>query len=80
MTDDNSPYHLWQTSPGGGWTNWAPLGCGHYGATELVVAQNNDGRLEVFDRQKDGKVFHIWQLPGTEAGNPNDAWSCFLQL
>lgn len=80
VTDHGSPYHLFQTSPGGAWTNWESLGCGGYSATALAVAQNSDGRLEVFDRNADGNVFHIWQLPGAEIGSPNDPWSCFTQL
>jgi hypothetical protein len=59
---NGSVVHIWQTLPGGGWSEWASLGSG-YGP--IAVGQNADGRLEVFSWDGHGTVRHIWQtVPG----------------
>ena len=74
-TDDNL-WHRWETSANapeswGGWTrmsghSFLPVGGGVILIGVLVtgdpaVAVNNDGRLEVFVRGQDGKLFHVAQ-------------------
>jgi hypothetical protein len=57
---------LWHASqqPQGGWSSWAPLESSkQWGLREPVVAQNRDGRLEVFTQGSDHAVWHIWQQP-----------------
>jgi hypothetical protein len=61
-------YHLWQVSPGGGWSSWTPLG-GYIGP-DPSLGQNQDGRLEVFaignNVLGNSDVTHDWQdSPGT---------------
>ncbi|MFF3919527.1 hypothetical protein ACFYZB_40115, partial [Streptomyces sp. NPDC001852] len=61
-------WHLWQTVPNNGWSNWAGLG-GYLmdGDPPVVMAgepsvfQNEDGRLEVFARGTDGAMWHVYQ-------------------
>src|SRR5215210_7196619 len=60
---DDSVWHIWQTSPNGGWGLWESLQEG--ALRNLAVGQNQDGRLEVFGTASDDSVWHIWQLePG----------------
>jgi hypothetical protein len=61
--------HIWQTSPGGGFSGWAT-----YGGTTSTrwpdVALNKDGRLEVFTAGVgDRALYHAWQ------NAPNSGWS-----
>jgi hypothetical protein len=56
--------HRWQLSTaGGGWSPWTSLGKppGDRSFTQVVAAQNGDGRLEVFTVADDGQVWHRWQ-------------------
>ena len=53
---DNSVWHIWQTSPGGGWSQWESFGGW---ADQLAVARNRDGRLELFVRGSDGAMQHL---------------------
>src|SRR5437868_5342697 len=53
-------WHIWQTAPNNGWSNWQPLGGGVVGAP--VAIENADRRLEVFVRGTDWKLWHIWQI------------------
>ncbi|HEX2685575.1 MAG TPA: hypothetical protein VHN14_03115, partial [Kofleriaceae bacterium] len=64
-------YHIWQVVPGGAWTGWASLGGW---IDELSIAQNQDGRLEVFARGSDGALYHIWQVA------PGGAWTGWVSL
>lgn len=59
-THDHAMWHIWQTAPSNGWSQWAPLGGSIQGAP--VVARNADGRLEVFAKGTDLQLWHIWQL------------------
>jgi hypothetical protein len=67
---DGAVWHLWQTSPGGAWSDWDTLG-GQPGAGP-AVGQNADGRLEVFveDNVPAGAhaAWHRWQV------SPGGAW------
>jgi hypothetical protein len=55
-------WHTWQRGPGLGWAPWIPLGRPP-GAepSSMVVASNDDGRLEVFVVTTAGMVWHSWQ-------------------
>jgi predicted acylesterase/phospholipase RssA len=63
----NDLWHIWQTSPGGMWSDWGGLG-GAFGS-DVAVARNADGRLEVFAKMADQKPIHIWQM------SPGGIWS-----
>ncbi|MFN2466219.1 MAG: CAP domain-containing protein [Candidatus Dormibacteria bacterium] len=61
---DNQLWHIWQTSPSGGWGGWYPLGGNIAG--DPNAGRNGDGRLEVFATAADGSVVHTWQFaPGS---------------
>jgi hypothetical protein len=72
-------WHTWQTAPGGGWSAWESLG-GNPGG--IAVAQNDDGRLELFATLGDGTpggqtgLLHRWQtIPNGPAGwSADQAW------
>jgi hypothetical protein len=69
-------WHRWQTAAQGGaaddttgghWSQWQPLGrpSGQEILAVLGLAQNADGRLELFTVASDGSVWHRWQqAPG----------------
>src|SRR6266536_3170123 len=57
---DSALIHVWQNSPGGGWSGFASLG-GHLGSAPSV-AMNADGRLEVFMLDSGNSLYHIWQM------------------
>ena len=48
---DNALYHIWQTSPGGGWSNWDSLHISIYG--NAAITSNSDGGYKVFVTEKD---------------------------
>jgi hypothetical protein len=58
-------YHLWQVTPGGGWSPWTSLG--GWISPDPSVGQNQDGHLEVFAIGNDvfsgTNVTHSWQTP-----------------
>lgn len=66
---DRTLYTHYQTTPGGGWNadGWQALG-GAY-IIELVTAQNQDGRIELFCLNDSGQAFHQYQTA------PNGNWS-----
>ncbi|NMF61017.1 hypothetical protein [Pseudanabaena yagii] len=68
---DDAAYHIWQTTPGGGWSSWASLGgtC-----KQISVVANQDGRLEVFAIGSDDAAYHIWQT------TPGGGWSSWTSL
>ncbi|MCR1973127.1 hypothetical protein NSA52_03145 [Clostridium sporogenes] len=68
---DNALWHIWQTAPNNGWSNWASMGGW---IDQLVVGKNADGRLEVFARGKDYALWHIWKI------SPSDGWSSWASL
>lgn len=57
---DDKIYHKWQVVPNGGWSGENLLAGP---AKDVVVGQNQDGRLEVFYIGIDDKIYHIWQDP-----------------
>ena len=71
---DDALWHITQTAPSRGWTDWVSLGTpeGANGIGPPVVAASADGRLEVFTRGSDGALWHIWQTA------PNGGWSNWL--
>ena len=52
------------TTIGGVWSNWKPKRSlpGTSLSTDLTVASNKDGFLEVFVIASDSRVYHIWQF------------------
>ena len=75
---DGGLYHVWQTAPNGGWSNWASEGGAVAGdgdtPTRLAVARNADGRLSVFACFDDDSVRYITQIA------PNNAWGKWTTL
>jgi hypothetical protein len=77
---DGALLHSVETTPGGTWSAWGPVGTDVVGSPDAVV--NGDGRLEVFARGSDGALWHAAQttpggafgafesLGGTLAGDP----------
>jgi hypothetical protein len=85
---DGAVWHRWQR-PGGGWSDWSSLG-GPGGLPPAlfphdrpVVAQNGDGRLELFELGLGGVLWHRWQRPGggwsdwSSLGQPDDKLAVF---
>ena len=66
---DGALWHSWQLDPGGEWSLWASLAQppGIQLAGKPVVGTNADGRLEIFARDPQGELWHIWQS-SSEAG------------
>ena len=69
---DNALWHIWQTSPSGGWSNWTSLG-GNL-TSGPAVGINANGTLEVFARRSDNALWHIWQT------SPSGGWSNWTSL
>jgi hypothetical protein len=64
LGDDGHLFDLAQSAPNGGWwSSWVDLGPFPPGgpAGNLAVARNLDGRLELFLRGSDKKIYHRWQ-------------------
>lgn len=60
---DGAIYTVSQSAPSGGWGAWQSLG-GSFGTdVHPVTGRDQDGRLEVFVRGSDGKLYHRWQTP-----------------
>jgi hypothetical protein len=65
-------WHIWQTAPNGGWSEWALLAPPnpHFAVDRVKVANNDDGRFNVFVQNSfDGSLWQIWQRA------VNGAWS-----
>jgi len=56
---DNALWHKWQVAPNGSWSNWASEG--GVLTSNIAVASNQDGRLEVFALGTDQALWHDWQ-------------------
>ena len=74
---DNTIWHNWQTTPGGGtsrkeWSGWSMLGVPENKGISLAVGTNADGRLEVFLIGTAYNIYHNWQ---TTPGGPWSGWS-----
>jgi hypothetical protein len=69
--DGEDLWHMWQTAPNGGWSQWVSHGvppvAGLTGCP--AVAPSADGRLELFVVGTDGALWHMWQKA------PNNVWS-----
>jgi len=78
-SDDNGHIiHQWETAPSSGnFVNWEKLGSAQL-ATNMHVAVNADGRLEVFTLENEnvygGNPFHIWQ----KEPNGGTGWSSWV--
>nr|MCC8460292.1 hypothetical protein [Photorhabdus aegyptia] len=69
---DKALWHIWQTAPNSGWSDWHSLGLTI--TSNPAVYANADGRLEVFARSTDNALWHIWQTA------PNSGWSDWHSL
>jgi hypothetical protein len=67
ISDGDALWHLWQDPLSGTvWSDWGNLGAPAAGfLDDPVVAQNSDGRLEVFTVLNDDSLWHIWQDPAS---------------
>jgi hypothetical protein len=69
---DRALWHIWQTTPSGGWSDWtshgSPPGC-QLNINSPGMAAGADGRLELFLSSTDGQLWHIWQT------TPSGGWS-----
>jgi hypothetical protein len=77
---ERAVWHAQQTTPGGGWTDWQSLGgpAPSSAGFRPALAQNRDGRLELFKVSR-GAAWHAWQtVPGDDwtgwhpLGSPSD--------
>jgi hypothetical protein len=57
---DHTLRHIFQTTPGGGWSQWYAFSSISL-TGRVEVAANGDGRLEVFGVGTDGQLWHAWQ-------------------
>jgi hypothetical protein len=64
----NGVYHIWQNTPNGNWSRWAPLRKAREGEEAwgeefsiLTTARNTNGKIEVFVRDNEGEIWHIKQ-------------------
>ena len=86
--DDNQLYHRWQikpnsipeTKPDGtytsGWSDsWSPLGGYWSPRAQPVIAQNADGRLELFMVGTDGRLYHTWQTKPSSSNEWYTSWA-----
>ena len=69
---DRALWHIWQTTPSGGWSDWTSHGSPP--GSQLIsntpgMAAGADGRLELFACSSDGQLWHIWQT------TPSGGWS-----
>lgn len=74
---DNVLYHIWQVSPGGGWSTWQSMGkpAGvNIWSENVAVERNSDGRMELFVTGTDGAMWHRWQT------TPNGTWGDWSSL
>jgi hypothetical protein len=67
-------YHMWQTTPGGSWSEWLSLGnpAPIMGFSTPALGRSADGRLELFCVGGGGLLYHMWQT------TPGGSWSGWL--
>jgi hypothetical protein len=74
---DNQLWHMWQTSKNNSsqWSDsWVPLGGPLLG--DPVIAQNADGRLEIFKVDaNDNYLYHRWQTAPNSSSQWSDGWT-----
>lgn len=75
LGSDGFLFHQWQTTPGGAWSNWHWLGAGIRSSSELAVARNTNGRLQLFFRGMDNSLQYVTQT----AADPN-SWGAPVSL
>jgi hypothetical protein len=59
------------------WTNWIVLGGQWSSLRRPAIATNADGRLEVFMRDADRKLQHLWQLSPSNSIRWSENWNEF---
>src|SRR4051812_39054140 len=57
--NDNALVHSWQDDSYASWSSWESLGGVN---KQIAVANNKDGRLEVFAIGSDNALYNIWQV------------------
>jgi hypothetical protein len=55
-------WHNWQISPGGGWAGWTSLGAPGDRLRTIAAATNADGRLEAFGTAGNETIWHSYQV------------------
>lgn len=79
---DGALWHVWQTAPNNGWSDWSSFGTpggltsASNPALAPAVAANADGRLEVFIAAgfPSGELWHVWQTA------PSNGWSSWASF
>jgi hypothetical protein len=73
---DGALWHISQTAPSNGWSDWASLGQppGVFFVSQPAVAPSGDSRLELFVVGSDGNLWHMWQTA------INDGWSGWVNF
>ena len=72
---DRNLYHIWQTTPSGGWSDWFSHGGNPLGLfAPPVLFPNADKRLELFVLGVDADTSHI-TLYNLHQTTPNDGWT-----
>lgn len=73
---DGAIWHRWQNDPNvGSAAQWSPWNSfGGVLTSDPTLAQNHDGRLEVFAVGSDGRVYHIYQRWFDAFGAPWSGW------
>jgi kumamolisin len=70
---DGNIYHIWQTSPGGGWSAWAELT--HLPAVQLsglgAISNDQNGAFQLFTIGSDGA---LWTIAQTAPSNGWGGW------
>jgi hypothetical protein len=73
LVTTNDVWHVWETGndPNAvfAWSGWALVAASPVRFLSLAVANNQDGRLELFAIGDDGGLWHAWQE------SPNGGWS-----
>ncbi|HEY9284998.1 MAG TPA: galactose oxidase-like domain-containing protein [Pyrinomonadaceae bacterium] len=72
---DNVLYHQWYNRSAGAWSGWHLLGAGVRSLSELAVARNTNGRLQVFFRGADDSLQYIAQT-----GDDPNSWGALVSL
>lgn len=75
LSDDGALWHIWQTAPSQGWSDWLSHGTppgSTFNNGRPALALNADGRLELFVCSMDGQLWHFWQTA------PGKGWSPWL--
>jgi hypothetical protein len=76
---DGAIWHAWQVAPNNGWTApgvWASRGLAPQSAklSQPAVAQNLDGRIELFATGDHGTIWHTWQAALNNGWTAQEFW------